>query len=502
MNIPFTNYVLINSGVGGAASVRERELMGRLITPNAQLSPGTVREFDDAASVGAFFGTSSLEYLRALAYFAYVSPATFSNPRKISFARYSANGNGAGIYGGAHASLTSLQAATAGGFALVFNGTAVNITGVDLSAAASLTAVAAALQTAIRLVAGDNTSNATVTYDATRARFEFQTTFVGDVTVSVNSNAIGVNDLATALGWLPASANYVNGTNPQSAAEAFLASVNVSNNFGSFLFLSSLTIDDVIEVAQANAGFNVSFVYCVGVAAADAEAWSAALIGTPGVALTLRPSALKFDDMVPMQQMAATDYSQRNATSTYMFKSVPGLVATVTSGEDAATYDALRVNYYGRTQTAGQTLEFYQRGLMMGPPTAPRDMAVYANEVWLRDRIGAAIMGLLLSTGRVPANETGKAQILAVVQEGIDAALVNGTISVGKPLSAAQRASVRAISGDNLADVQVQNSGYWVGCRIESYVGPGGVEEWKAIYTLIYSKDDAIRFVQGTHALI
>jgi hypothetical protein len=164
--------------------------------------------------------------------------------------------------------------------------------------------------------------------------------------------------------------------------------------------------------------------------------------------------------------------------------------------------DALRVNYYGRTQTAGQVLEFYQRGLLMGPQSAPLDMNVYANEQWLKDAIGASLMSLLLSSNRVPANAAGRGMILAVVQEGIDSALNNGTISVGKSLTQAQKLFVTQQTNDALAWHQVQDVGYWVDATIVPYVGPGGTQEYKAVYSLIYSKDDAVRLVEGTHSLV
>jgi hypothetical protein len=40
----------------------------------------------------------------------------------------------------------------------------------------------------------------------------------------------------------------------------------------------------------------------------------------------------------------------------------------------------------------------------MGLATDPVDMNVYANEIWLKDAAGAAILSLLLSLGKVSAN--------------------------------------------------------------------------------------------------
>ena len=75
MSIRFSKYVRIVSGVGGSSGVRQRDLIGRLISSDPRIDPATVLEFTDAASVGEYFGTSSPEYLRAVFYFSYTSPA-------------------------------------------------------------------------------------------------------------------------------------------------------------------------------------------------------------------------------------------------------------------------------------------------------------------------------------------------------------------------------------------------------------------------------------------
>ncbi len=202
-----------------------------------------------------------------------------------------------------------------------------------------------------------------------------------------------------------------------------------------------------------------------------------------------------------MMILAATDYRHRNATQNYMFQQAT-LTPSVTTTRESDRLDALRVNYYGRTQTAGQTRDFYQRGVLMGGASAPTDMNVYANEQWLKDAAGSAIMELLLSVAKISANEQGRAQLIATLQNIINQALSNGTISVGKNLNNAQQLYITNMTGDVNAWRQVQTSGYWLDCVIEPVVTEDSRAEYKAVYTLIYSKDDAIRKVEGAHILI
>jgi hypothetical protein len=160
------------------------------------------------------------------------------------------------------------------------------------------------------------------------------------------------------------------------------------------------------------------------------------------------------------------------------------------------------VNYYGSTQTAGTIINFYQRGAMMGQnvPSNIPDITSYVNEVWFKDAAGAAIMTLLLALSQIPANTQGEVQIIGTLQGVINQAVNNGTVSVGKTLTAAQITYITAASSDNKAWYQVQNLGYWLNCVIQpNLMRPG---EYEAVYTLIYSKDDTIRYVSGTQTLI
>lgn len=290
---------------------------------------------------------------------------------------------------------------------------------------------------------------------------------------------------------------------PETITDVLTASTEANNNFGSFCFTDTAALSqaEIEEAATWNAAQNNMFQFHTKVAAADAAAWSAAMIGYAGLGLTLDEVADEYHEMIPMIILAATNYTKRNSTQNFMFQRF-NVTPTVTTTTLSNTYDGLRVNYYGQTQTAGQSLAFYQRGVLMGGLTDAVDMNVYANEQWLKDAAGSAIMDLLLAMPKISANELGRSQVMSVVQSVIDQALLNGTISVGKPLNTTQKLYVTSITGDELAWHQVQNIGYWLDVAIESYVTTDSRTEWKATYSLMYSKDDVVRSVEGTHTLI
>jgi hypothetical protein len=73
---------------------------------------------------------------------------------------------------------------------------------------------------------------------------------------------------------------------------------------------------------------------------------------------------------------------------------------------------------------------------------------------------------------------------------------------VSKPLTVAQQIFIGEITGDPLAWHQVQTLGYWVDAVVVPFTTIDNRTEYKVVYTLVYSKDDTVRKVEGTHALI
>jgi hypothetical protein len=209
--------------------------------------------------------------------------------------------------------------------------------------------------------------------------------------------------------------------------------------------------------------------------------------------------ALQFPEQIPMMIEAATDYTKPNAVQNYEFQQFAGITPSVTTDVLANVYDGISVNYYGQTQTAGTLIAFFQRGVLQGLATNPLDMNVYANEQWLKDASTAAIMNALLVLSQIPANAQGRAQILSILQEVINQALLNGTISIGKTLTQTQILFITQVTNDPLAYQSVQASGYWVDAVITA---SGSPPSYSVVYTLVYSKDDVIRFVEGTDILI
>lgn len=505
MPISESRYVNITSGIGAGANVSTRNLGGLVITGNTLAPTGRVLSFASASAVLAYFGSGSEEYARALFYFGWISKE-ITQADQLNFYNWNNNtATGSLIFGvqGTY-TLATFTGITSGSLNLTLGGITQQLTGINLGSAGSLAAVAAAIQVAIRAYTpgGVAWTSATVSYDATNSRFDLVSGTTGVDVVSVAVATSGT-DVAGPLGWLT-GAIYSNGTAAQSITTALTNLYAATNNFGSFCFTTALapTLSTVTLAAQWNNSVspNIQFLFSVAVSAANASAWSAALLAIGGCTMTLSPLSAEYPEMAPMMIEDATDYTQRNAAQNYMFQQF-ALTPSVTTDANANIYDALLINYYGQTQTAGQALSFYQRGVMFGIPTQPSDQNVYVNELWLKDAIGAQIMTLLLALTQIPANNVGQAQILGAIQAIVTQALTNGVIEPGKTLTTAQKLYITQATGSPTAWQQVQTSGYWVNVVIVPYV-VNGLTQYKAVYTLIYSKNDTIRLVTGTDILI
>lgn len=510
MAIPISGYVLITSGIGAGAVVGTRNLGALIITGNTLVPTGQVVSFTTAAAVGTYFGTTSEEYLRALFYFSFISK-DIVQPNQISFWNWNNDAATDSLIFGAQAvySLTTLNTiAGTGDFTLTMLGVTHHMTSIDFSGDASLAAVAATLQVKIRAADAAWTS-AVVAYVAAPTQggspqFTLVSGTAGTDTISV---VAGVTlDVAGAIGWLT-GAILSNGTAAQTITTNLNNLIALTNNFGSFCFTTALApvIATILSAANWNNSLtpNNQFMFGISITAANASVWSADLLAIGGCyGVLVSPLSGAYSEMEPMMILAATNYSARNSVQNYMFQQFAD-TASVTNATNQALYDGLDINYYGNTQTAGQILSFFQRGVMFGSSVSvnPTDMGVYANEIWLKDALGAALMTLLLSEAEVPANATGQAMLTSTCQSIINQALFNGTISVGKTLTNSQQLYITQQTGNPTAWQQVQNIGYWFGVVISPYT-VDSITQYKAVYTLIYSKNDTIRLVLGTDILI
>lgn len=510
--IAFSKYIDITSSVVGSPAAAQRELIGRVFSTSDLLPPGSILEFTTAnlSAIGAYFGTNSEEYLRAVAYASFISKGVPNTPQKISFARWVNVDVAPRIYGkGTIDTLSQFNAITTGAISLTLGSHTNILTALDFSAAASLADVATVLQDAIQAETGSGAqwTGATVTYNAAgTGSFNLVggSAVAGPVSTAVAGSGVEIRNL---IGW-GSAAIFAPGALTETITETLTNSAALSNNFGSFLFtyVAALDLAQYVEAATWNStqNPNVQYMLLTPVAIANAATWQASLRTIGGNGVTAIDPALptQFPEQLPMAIMAATNYNAINAVQNYMFQVSGLLTPLVTDTTTANTLDALNINYYGNTQNAGQNISFYQRGFLNGGPNDPVNMGVYANEIWFKDAQGVALINLLLAVTQVPATDAGRAQVFTTLQAGIDLALFNGMINIDQPLTQLQILTITNNTGDPNAWYQVQNAGYWLDVQPQAFVGLSGNTEYQIVYTLVYTKNNVINKVVGSQLLI
>lgn len=489
MPIAQTKYINITSTAGGVPAVSQRELIGRVFTSNYLVPANTVVEFDGGAiealdSIGRYFGVLSEEYEFASKYFAFISKKG-TQPKKIGFARFLREDVPASVIGASGVSLSALQAITNGTLEFNINGAQAEVDGINLSSANSFAAVASAISAEL------TDSNIVCEYHETDGRFVFETVATGDGQTLAVTEA---TELSIALGMTNAIIS--DGANQTTALETVSNLTAVSNNFFSFTFLDTLGNDEIVALAQWTHAQNIRYMFSLTVTSANAATIQALVKDYDGVALTVDAYNAQAGFM-PMAAIAAIDYTKPNAAIDMMYQQFAGVEPSVADNATAAIFDALKVNYYGATQQAGQMVSFYQDGVLQGSVSS---MGVFANEAWLKDSFFSQLLNLRLGLDTLPASTTGKSLVMNVMSEVIELALRNGVILAGKTLTATQKASITQISGETDAWMAVQSAGYWFNADIEQYFD--GVAKYKITYRLIYSKGDSINFIDGSDILI
>lgn len=494
MAIPQTRYVAINSGVAAAPATTRRELIARVLTTNAKAPSGGILEFANITEVGNHFGGTSAEYAWASRYFGFVSKS-FKSPQKISFGRYADSNIAASVIGTkAPAALTDFKEVEDGAFDIAVNGDHVSVTGLDFSSATSLSDVASTIQTAIQYPVLALLGSATFTYSNGVFVFTASDPDVATVTVLPYSGSATATDISGMIRLTAADDAVTNAkVDAETPAEAIGRSAEISDNFATFAFLSTLTAAQMSEVAAWSEGQNNKYLYCVPCTETTATDIVAAVGGFKVWAEIV--SASGNDEFMAAAIAAATNYSVNNSTQNYMFQQFGGAVPTVTTTQKADFYDNLHINYYGMTQRAGRQLAFLQRGVLMDGT----DAGVYVNEIWLKDALQVDLLNLLVGSAKVPASIEGESMVCSAMQGTLNQALANGVIMPGKELTDAQKVAVDNITGVEGAWFAVQTDGYKLTVKIEL---DATTNEYKANYLLVYSKGDSIRKIEGTDVLI
>ena len=498
-----SQYVDITSGVGGQAQASAREHILRVFTSASQMPSGTVLEFTSANAVGEYFGFNSREYALAQTYFSFVS-AQQQSPSKISFCADTSAGKAPFLRAtAAPGQLSAFQAVTDGSFTLSLGGLSGTVSGLDFSSAAAYADIASAVQTALRAAQSSSPmwQNMTFEFDAESGGFVLTggAAEAGAI-VPLTAGESGT-DISGMLGLNEAASPVVSqGVAATSYGQMLSDSLNLSNNYGTFAFLTQPDNDGIVEIAQWTQTQNLlGGMYLQPVSKEQYSTIQPLVADYTGTAL-IADAFTPYSDawLVPACVAAATNFNRVNGTQNYMYKQLSGVEPSVTTDADYEAMTAVRVNFYGSTQQAGTPIAFFQPGSLQGEV---EDMGVYMNELWLKDAAAVEFLNYQLSVPKWPANASGKAVGDGLLQGVIERAKNNGTISQGKELTSTKKAYITSLTGEEDAWRSVYSEGYYLSSQIVP-VTTGGNTVYEYQYTLVYSKGDSVRKVTGTHTLI
>ena len=507
MPIKMKKYVDIKSGINNIRTATEKELIARIFTTSDLVGVDTVIECENLEDVADIFATSSDEYKIASKYFGFINKYARS-PRKISFARDFSEGFNAYTLGTTKSkTLAEIKAVTeAIGMGMrygdIFKVKAPISPSLDFASCNSLSDLATVVQGWIRTAFSSESvlQSSTFTYDSDTNTFKFDTGEADDVTMVFTGGGNNLSDLmGIAEGQNPVISA---GAEESTYSEVFDKSYQTNNNFATFVFLGLTDSTEIATLADYVAqNYPSEFMMIVPVTSSNYATIQSATANINGVSLELcgdTENTGKFNFVMPMSITATTDYNKENGTVNYMFMQDNNMVVVVDDDTSATTYDNVKVNYYGRTQQAGQKLAFYQNGVLQGNY---QDQNIYVNEIWLKDALSTKFLNYMLLTSNWYANKSGQAIGQGLVVDIIDRAKLNGTITTEKEISEADKVYIYNITADENAWRQIYQEGYFLATNIEKKT-INNQETYVFNYLLLYSKGDSIKKVEGLNILI
>ena len=437
---------------GGSADL---ETNGLIITSNTGISADTPAiSFSTAKEVGAYFGYESNEYKVAAQYFTGVNNQT-KTIKTVWFGRDLTAAGSAWIKGGLSPDLATLKAITDGAFNISLNGSDVAITGVDLSACTSLSAVATVIE--------GKFTNASVTYDTVQNKFVITSTVTGaSSTIGYGSAPASGTDLSVVLGLTQAlGAVLSQGNDALTVAENMDRITGVTRNFVGFTTLTKPSDANAVAYA-AWADLDDDYVYFYH---SNDNTLLSKSTNTASVPVTLQAyntTAAVFGDVYDAVFMlaigASIKWDSANALKTWFAKSASGLNAKVLSDTEAEALESIRCNYIGQFATRNAEFTLLNRGCLSGTQYGFVDVLYGA--IWLRARLQRGLMDCFAGNNRIPYIENGYGILATFIAEAVDEALGNGVIDVGLRISDSERITIMNEINEDIS-VELLNNGYW-----------------------------------------
>lgn len=456
MSIPISQIVQINPGVVGTGS-NPLSLNGLVLTTNAVAPVGSVKTCYNLDDVTEFFGASSKEADFARIYFGNTNVRQALLPNALYFTRYGIASTGAWARGASIAGTTleQLQEVT-GTLSVTVDGVEHTADSLSLSSAASFTAAAQAIQTAL-----DFSNGETVTWDAEASRFEIYSGTTGSSSTISAITGTAADDLGLDNATLSQGSDAVTETDAVNAAAA------VNLNWATFTAINdsdSISASTNQALAQWQAGKNHRYLFVAW--DSDVNAKDPDATGTFGqwVQENGYNVPVCYDNplvaALVMNIAASINWNAVNGRSAFAFKSMEGLQATVDNLTDANALLENGYSYYGAYTADGLSNNYniFYDGKLAGEYGW---LDTYVNQIFLNAQLRLAMFDLLRGVNTLPYDDFGKTQIRSAAQDPINQGLLNGSIRAGIELSESQKIQIQSMVGFDISN-ELYTKGYYL----------------------------------------
>ena len=452
--IPLSKDFSITTGVVSAAGTGMTANCLMLTTSTTQ-QPITVQYATELSDVQSLYGASSDEATCAAVYFNGFDNASIL-PGQLLIAGIPSAATSGALTGGSMSGVTmaTINALAVGTIVISVDGTQQESTAIDLTSAASQSAVATILQSAL--------TGVTVAWNSTTNRFVITSSTTG-ASSSVSPASTGA--IATALMLTSATgATATAGSGTLTLTELMDNIVDQTQNWFCLAVAQDLTNAQKLELATWINNQGKKFAYALNDATADAKVNSSTtafypnsivsaglqgsmgIYGTPEYAFTA-PS-----------YFACIDFDATNGRITAKFRQYSGLTPNVTKLSDATALESNGYSYYGK-YAENTVLESY-----FGPGNISGDflwMDSYINQRWIKSILTTSLATLFLNNQSYAFNGAGEASVRSAILDPMNSAVNFGAAQKGVDLSNAQLTIIKNAVGADVKDQLYSNGWYF-----------------------------------------
>jgi hypothetical protein len=387
-----------------------------------------VRSYTTLESVAAEFGLNAPEYAAAALYFGQ-SP----HPLTLMIGRWASADTSAILYGGTLSSVEQTigtwNAITTGSFKITIDGTERTITGLNFSAATTMTGVAAIINTGLSTYGG-------CTWDGNSFVITSDTAGTGSTLgyASAAGSGSDISALIKCTSSTAASAS-IAGIDAETPAECALILANISAVwFGlAFAATEAITDQEYIDVAALIEGLDLKRILAI--TTQDEDCLDSTV--TNDIMSELKTLAYKrtwtqyssssaYAAVSAVSRAFSVNFAANRSTITLMYKTEPGVAAEVLTETQAATLKDKRGNVF--VEYVNDTAIIQYGAMASGH---------YFDEIhglsWFEDTVQNNVYNLLYqSKTKIPQTDPGQNQIVAAVASACKEAVNNGLIAPGQ----------------------------------------------------------------------